>query len=116
MISISAIFTMIFVWFIRRAVRRAIRGSQGFKAKVEMSRLHMLDPSEQMKVFLTDRDLVSPTRAFEEAYGAEEAELEPKATAAIDQAIARAQQKKPAPAPAPPVATEARSFGRRRVG
>jgi len=114
MIYIPVVFVLIVTWFIRRAVQRALRIKRGFDANVQASKLHMLDPSDQMKAFLTERDLVTPTRAYDEAYGSEEDDA--KESAAIDKAIARALQKKATTDVAPQaVMASANGFGRRRA-
>lgn len=107
-------FVLFAIWQIRRGVQRLHRAKRGFDAQIAATKLHLLDPSDQLKVFMTERDALTPTRAFEDA-GAEEARGEAKEAAAIEKAIARAWQEK-STSGAPQAMPEIRSFGRRKAG
>lgn len=112
---LTPIFVVVFVlWQVRRTLIWLRQAKRGFDARVQASKLHLMDSGEQMKVFLTELDLVTPSQAFDEANRNDDTEL---SLAQADQLVARALQEKAAPsAPslsiAPPAA---RSFGRRKV-
>jgi len=112
MIVVSLIGALLVIWRIYRVARRLLN----FTGKLNASRVHFLDPGDQLKVFLTKRDLVAPTRAFDDTYGSDDTETVPTASVAIDEAIARALKEKAAPASLPAVIAQSPGFGRRRAG